>query len=139
LAVYHRERIIAAGIASWFRDTLEMPSASSIKDYKPLCPNNMLYWQAIRFAIGRGFRRFDFGRSTPHEGTYNFKQQWGALPMQLYWQYLMDGQKTIADLDPSNPKYKVAIRFWKSLPIPVTSLPVPVTKVLGPTIVRNIP
>ena len=32
---------------------------------------NMLYWEAIRFAIGKGFRKLDFGRSTPHEGTYN--------------------------------------------------------------------
>jgi hypothetical protein len=38
----------------------------------------MPYWEAIRFSLKKGFRRFDFGRSTPHEGTYKFKQQWGT-------------------------------------------------------------
>jgi FemAB-related protein (PEP-CTERM system-associated) len=131
-AVYHDTTMIAAGIGSWFRNTLEVPWASSISAYNALCPNNMLYWEAIRFAIRSGFKRFDFGRSTPHEGTYNFKKQWGALPVQLYWQYLMDSRNSMPDLNPSNPKYQVAIRVWQHLPVPAT-------KVLGPVIVRNIP
>jgi serine/alanine adding enzyme len=44
-AVYHQTRMIAAGIGSWFRNTLEIPWASSISDYKILCLNNMLYWE----------------------------------------------------------------------------------------------
>jgi FemAB-related protein (PEP-CTERM system-associated) len=131
-AVYHNTKIIAAGIGSCFRKTLEIPWASSINDYKILCPNNMLYWEAIQFAIRNGFNKFDFGRSTLNEGTYNFKRQWGAQPVQLYWQYLMDGQNSIPDLNPSNPRYQTAIRIWQRLPLPVTRL-------LGPMIVRNIP
>jgi FemAB-related protein (PEP-CTERM system-associated) len=131
-AVYYKTRMVAAGIGSWFRNTLEIPWASSINDYKALCPNNMLYWEAIRFAIGKGFTKFDFGRSTPDEGTYHFKKQWGAKPVQLYWQYLMAGHGTMPDLSPSNPKYQAAIRFWQQLPVSAT-------KALGPLIVRNIP
>jgi serine/alanine adding enzyme len=131
-AVYHETRMIAAGIGSWFKDTLEIPWASSISDYKMLCPNNMLYWEAIRFAIGKGFKKLDFGRSTPDQGTYYFKKQWGAQPVQLYWQYLMDGHTTMPDLSPSNPRYQAAIRIWQRLPLPAT-------RVLGPMIVRNIP
>jgi FemAB-related protein (PEP-CTERM system-associated) len=132
LAVMHEEKIIAAGIAAWFRDRLEIPWASSIKDYKALCPNHMLYWQAVSFAIERGFREFDFGRSTPNEGTYNFKKQWGARPVELHWQYLMDAHGQLPELNPANPKYRTAIRVWQRLPVAVT-------KLLGPSIVRNIP
>jgi serine/alanine adding enzyme len=131
-AVYHNTKVIAAGIGFWFRKTLEIPWASSINDYNILCPNNMLYWEAIQFAIRNGFNKFDFGRSTPNEGTYSFKRQWGAQPVQLYWQYLMDGQNSIPDLNPSNPRYQTAVRIWQRLPLPVT-------RVLGPMIVRNIP
>jgi serine/alanine adding enzyme len=131
-AVCHETRIIAAGIGFWFRKTLEIPWASSISDYKMLCPNNMLYWEAIRFAIGKGFNKLDFGRSTVDEGTYHFKKQWGAKPVQLYWQYLMDRHGTIPDLSPSNPKYRTAIRIWQQLPVLATMT-------LGPIIVRNIP
>jgi len=75
-AVYHQTKIIAMGIDSSFRKTLEIPWASSINDYKIPCPNNMLYWEAIEFDIRNGFNKFDFGRSTPNERTYNFKRQW---------------------------------------------------------------
>jgi len=60
------------------------------------------------------------------------KRQWGAQPVQLYWQYLMDGQNSIPDLNPSNPRYQTAIRIWQRLPLPVTRL-------LALMIVRNIP
>jgi len=132
LLVTHERRPIAAGIASWFKQQFEVPWASSIKAFKPLCPNHMLYWEAIRFAIERGFSKFDFGRSTPNEGTYNFKKHWGALPVALNWQYLMDDRGRIPDLSPANPRYRIAVRAWQYLPLAIT-------KVLGPRIVRNIP
>lgn len=132
IGVKYQGRIIAAGIACWFRDVIEIPWASSISDYKNLCPNNMLYWEAIKFAIGKGFEKFDFGRSTPHEGTYKFKKQWGAEPVQLYWQYLLESGQSLPELNPTNPKYEMAVKVWKQLPLGVTRL-------LGPHIVRNIP
>ena len=133
LAVYHQNRVIAAaGIAMWFRDTIEIPWASSLNEFKNLCPNNMLYWEAIRFAIRHGFKKFDFGRSTRNAGTFNFKKQWGAGPVQLYWQYLLNGTNRLPDLSPTNPKFEMAIQLWRRLPVSVT-------KLLGPLIVRNIP
>lgn len=132
IAVRFQGRIIAAGIACWFRDTIEIPWASSIADYKSLCPNNMLYWEAIKFAIGAGFEKFDFGRSTPNEGTFNFKKQWGALPVPLCWQYLLEDGKALPELNPHNPKYEMAIKIWRKLPLSLT-------RQLGPHIVRSIP
>lgn len=132
IAIKHEGKIIAAGIACWFRDTIEIPWASSIAEYKSLCPNNMLYWKAIKFAISTGAKKFDFGRSTPDEGTYNFKKQWGAEPVQLYWQYILAKGKGLPELNPNNPKYEMAIMIWKKLPVAMTRL-------LGPRIVRSIP
>ena len=45
----------------------------------------LLYWTFLAFAADNGYGQFDFGRSTPGEGTYRFKSQWGAEPHQLYW------------------------------------------------------
>jgi len=132
LAVSYQGKVICAGIVSWYRQTMEMPWASSIADYKHLCPNNLLYWEAIQFAISKGCTGFDFGRSTPNEGTFNFKKQWGALPVQLYWQYLLPRGEALPELNPKNPKFEAAIRIWKRLPLGLTRL-------LGPGIVRNIP
>ena len=132
IAIYLDGMVVAAGIASWYRETLEVPWASSNKDFKTLCPNNLLYWEAIRFAIGEGFRTFDFGRSTPGEGTYKFKEQWGAQPHPLFWQYALRHGESLPELNPDNPKYALAIRVWQRLPLWVTRL-------IGPCIVRNIP
>jgi FemAB-related protein (PEP-CTERM system-associated) len=132
IGIYLEKQVVAAGIASWYRDTLEVPWASSNKDYKTLCPNNLLYWEAIRFAIQEGFRTFDFGRSTPGEGTYKFKEQWGAQPHSLFWQYALRPGESLPELNPDNPNYALAIRVWQRLPLWFTRL-------IGPSIVRNIP
>jgi FemAB-related protein (PEP-CTERM system-associated) len=131
-SIIFEEKVIASGVASWFKDTFEVPWASSIRDYRALCPNNLLYWEAIKFAIEKGFKKFDFGRSTPGEGTYKFKEQWGATPVQLHWQYWMRDGQTLPELNPKNPRYHLAISIWQRLPVALT-------KVLGPWIVRNIP
>lgn len=132
LAVRLGDRTIAAGIATLFRGTLEVPWAASVRDFRDLCPNNLLYWEAIRFAIGKKAARFDFGRSTPGEGTYRFKKQWGARPVQLYWQYLLGNGVGMPNINPSNPKFDLAVKVWRRLPLALT-------RVLGPPIVRCIP
>jgi FemAB-related protein (PEP-CTERM system-associated) len=132
IAVRRGEKTVAAGIVNRFRDAMEIPWASSLSEFNTCCPNNMLYWEAIRFAIAQGLGRFDFGRSTPNEGTYNFKKQWGAEPTPLYWQYLLEPGAPLPELNPKNPKYDAAIRLWRKLPVSVT-------RFLGPHIVRNIP
>ncbi len=132
ISVMLEGKMVASGILTWFRDSLEVPWASSISDYREMCPNNLLYWEAIQFAIRNGAKKFDFGRSTPGEGTFRFKKQWGAKPVQLYWQYLLKEGEKLPELNTKNPKYELAIKVWQRLPVSLT-------KVLGPRIVKNIP
>jgi FemAB-related protein (PEP-CTERM system-associated) len=123
---------IAASFVIGHGDRLEVPWASAIRTYNPLCPNVLLYWEMLRFAIERRFTEFDFGRSTPQEGTYRFKEQWGARPRQLYWEYWLAEGAAIPDRSPKNPNFSAAISLWQRLPVAVT-------RVVGPLVVRNIP
>lgn len=132
ITVSQEGKPMAAGLITWFRDTVEIPWASSIRDYNSFCPNNLLYWTALKYALEIGCRRFDFGRSTPGEGTYRFKEQWGAKPLQLNWQYLLRTGESLPELNNKNPKFELAINLWQRLPVPLT-------KIIGPPIVRNIP
>ncbi len=132
IVVHLQKKPVAAGLVSRFHDTMEIPWASSIRAYNPLCPNNLLYWTALQLALASGCRRFDFGRSTPGEGTYNFKKQWGARPTLLHWQYLLPEGRAMPELNTKNPKFDLAIKLWRKLPLPVTRL-------LGPRIVKCIP
>jgi FemAB-related protein (PEP-CTERM system-associated) len=130
--VRHPSGVVAAGISHRHRDTVEVPWASSLKEFRTLAPNNLLYWHIIRFAIEQGGRVFDFGRSTPNEGTYKFKEQWGAKPSPVCWEYRLLTRDSLPDQSPKNPKFRAAIAVWKHLPLPVTTF-------LGPRLVRSIP
>jgi FemAB-related protein (PEP-CTERM system-associated) len=125
-------RPVAAGLTFRTRGRVEVPWASSIRDFNPLCPNHLLYWSILESAVERGADTMDFGRSTPGEGTFRFKEQWGAQPVPLHWEYLLLQGHALPNVSPSNPKYRLMIETWKRLPLPVATA-------LGPHIVRNIP
>lgn len=127
-----QDQPVAAGFVFGFRDTLEIPWASSLRRYNHLAANMLLYWSVLEFAIKKGYRRFDFGRCTPGENTFKFKAQWGAQPVPLYWQYWLANGSELPELAPTNPKYQLAINVWQRLPLWVTRL-------IGPAIIRNIP
>lgn len=107
----------AAGIILLHRQTASIPWASAVRDYNHLNPNMLLYWTFLSFAADNGFKQFDFGRSTPGEGTYKFKQQWGAQPRLLYW-YRLPGEqdKSNQEQGPSSARIMVE-KAWQRLPL----------------------
>ncbi len=127
-----QETPVAAGLSSIFNETMEVPWAGSLVEYRSLCPNMLLYWEAIQFGIQHGMKVFDFGRSTPGEGTYRFKTQWGAKAAPLVWEYWMKDGGPLPNISPTNAKFALAIKLWKKLPLSVANL-------IGPPIVRSLP
>jgi serine/alanine adding enzyme len=130
--VYLKDVPLASGFLIAYKDMVEIPWASSIKEFNRLSPNMLLYWTCLQFSCENGYSVFDFGRSSMGESTYKFKQQWGAMPVQLNWHYWVRDNKPIPDISPANSRYQLAIKMWKKLPLPVT-------RVLGPRIVKNLP
>ncbi|MBI5643625.1 MAG: FemAB family PEP-CTERM system-associated protein [Deltaproteobacteria bacterium] len=130
--VFHGDTPVASGFLAGFKDRLEIPWASSLREYNRYSPNMLLYWSVLKFACENGYKVFDFGRCTPGENTYKFKEQWGAKPLTHHWHYWMRGGRELPELNPSNPRYRAAIGIWKKLPLSIT-------KLLGPMIVKNIP
>lgn len=122
---------VAAAFLLGYRDTLEIPWASTIRNVSHLSVNMLMYWKILCFAISKKYSYFDFGRSSIESGTYKFKKQWGAQPKQLYWHYWLKSGSLPA-LNPANPKYALIINIWKRLPIFITRL-------IGPAIVKNLP
>jgi FemAB-related protein (PEP-CTERM system-associated) len=76
VTAYLDQRPVAAGFLTGFKDRLEIPWASSLRTVNSIGANMLLYWSCLEFAVQHGYRVFDFGRSTPGEGTYRFKEQW---------------------------------------------------------------
>jgi FemAB-related protein (PEP-CTERM system-associated) len=132
VSVYAGETPVASGLLAGFRERLEIPWASARREFNRSSPNMLLYWTALEHACGHGYRVFDFGRSTPHEGTYRFKEQWGARPHPLHWYYWLPNGREMPQVNPKNPRYRLAITLWQRLPLGVTRL-------IGPGIVKYIP
>ena len=91
----------------------------------------LLYWSLIEYACDGEFKYFDFGRSTPDEGTYKFKEQWGAKPASLYWHKIASDGQPVNNNQSEKSKFGKAIRYWKKVPVPVAN-------VIGPLIRKNI-
>jgi FemAB-related protein (PEP-CTERM system-associated) len=123
---------IAAGLTFRTGTMVEVPWASSIREHNNLCPNHLLYWHVIESAVADGAEILDFGRSTPNEGTFKFKEQWGAVPVALHWEYSLGRPGGLPDQSPKNPKFRLMIEAWKRCPLWLANA-------VGPHIVRWIP
>jgi serine/alanine adding enzyme len=131
-SVYKDREVAASGFLMGYRNRMEIPWASSLRSFNRFSPNMLLYWDCLRFSCDSGYDSFDFGRSTPEEGTYRFKEQWGAKPVQLFWHYWLRDKEPMPELNPRNPKYRIAISVWKKLPVSLANF-------IGPRIVKNLP
>lgn len=91
LVVSCAARPVAAAMVFAHGETLCNPWASSLRRYRPSCPNMLLYWAMLEQAIAGGFHYFDFGRSSPGATTCRFKKQWGAEMEPLTWHVFSRG------------------------------------------------
>jgi FemAB-related protein (PEP-CTERM system-associated) len=130
--VRHGRRPVAAAIRLAFRDSVLNPWASSLREFRHLCPNMLLYWAMLEEAVGRGATTFDFGRSSAGGGTHQFKLQWGALEHPLCWEYVLFRRPEPPDQGPSNANFARAIAVWQRLPLSLANL-------AGPIIARHLP
>lgn len=124
----------AGGIILLHNHTVTVPWASSLRSMNRLNPNMLLYWTFLSFAADQGYRKFDFGRSTPGEGTYRFKEQWGAIPVPLGWQvFKQDG--SLETMQPggaaTSKKRALAEALWQRLPVTACNM-------LGPLVRRRV-
>jgi len=129
--VYKSAEPVASSLVVGLDKVLRNPWASSLRKFASLSPNMLLYLRMLEFACDNGYRVFDFGRSTRGEGTYKFKEQWGAVPAPLNWNYIsLDGTSLDAESSRTE-KFETARRYWRKLPLIVT-------KIIGPSIRKHI-
>jgi CelD/BcsL family acetyltransferase involved in cellulose biosynthesis len=88
LAMHENETIAGMVYLGWGR-TLIAKYAASREDHFNLRPNNLLFWEGIRWGCEHGFEVFDMGRTEiENAGLRNFKSRWGAVEKPLYYSKL---------------------------------------------------
>jgi len=125
-------RPVGGLVAIHYGGSVTVPWASTLRAERARCPNNQIYWEAIRWAASIGAREFDFGRSPRDAGTYRFKLGWGARERPLAWIRFDPAGRELAA---SSPRDHGALRRLSEL---WTRLPLAVASRLGPPLRRRI-
>jgi serine/alanine adding enzyme len=132
LLVRREGRPAAGAIALRRGELVQLPWICSDYSRSAFNVNEYLYWNAIQWACRSGARELDLGRCSIDGGVFRFKMQWNPKARPLFWYYWQPAGIELPELSPNNPKYALAIRCWKKMPLAFANW-------LGPWIVRNIP
>ena len=123
--VYKDETLIGAGIVLVAGNKAAIPWASTKAEFNRLSPNMMLYWSFLKHLSDNNISEFDFGRSSYGEGTFKFKQQWGAKPVPLNWQTInlhstnQASEDKVPSINSSSLRSLVE-NIWRKLPLSLT-------------------
>jgi hypothetical protein len=77
---------IAALLVFYFNSTVEYFTPATLHDYRNDQPSALLIFEAMKIAIHRGFKHWNWGGTwyTQH-GVYDFKKKWGAQDHQYHY------------------------------------------------------
>ena len=112
-----------------YKGILSIPWVSSSRAFFEKYPNQVLYWEAIRYGVANGCQILDFGRCSQGSGTFEAKRQWGARAVHCHWYYYPE---TARPPGGDVKRYAWFANIWKRLPLPVAN-------VVGPWLRPSIP
>ncbi|MFN3715350.1 MAG: FemAB family XrtA/PEP-CTERM system-associated protein [Thiobacillus sp.] len=131
LTIVREGELIASVMSFYFRDEVLPYYGGGTDAARAVAGNDFMYWDLMRRACERGFKVFDFGRSKQGTGSFDFKKNWGFEAAPLYYEYFLVSDRTMPEINPLNPKYRLFIQAWKKLPLPLANM-------IGPHIVRQL-
>lgn len=132
ILVRHGPKAIAGALLLSHRDQVSVLHTGSLSEFLRYRPNNLLYWEIIKNAVGTGAAVLDIGRSLPGTGIAKFKKSLGAVGQPLCYEYFLNLRKTLPQINQANPQFAVARWIWQHMPMPIT-------KWLGPALISSIP
>jgi FemAB-related protein (PEP-CTERM system-associated) len=116
--VVHRGREQLSAVMSFVdNDTLLAYYAGTAdradRDYSA---SNFMYCSLQEWAVKRGLKRFDFGRSRRGSGAFSFKEHQGFEARDLPYQVALLRERALPSFNPSNPKTERLRKTWSRLP-----------------------
>jgi FemAB-related protein (PEP-CTERM system-associated) len=132
LTIWDGRQAVASAFLTTFRDTLELPWNASCPETRGRFAGVWLHWTMLQWAAQNGYRCVDFGRSNNGSGSHRFKKPFANREFPLHWYQWLPAGAPAPELTPESPRYRLAVRLWKNLPLQIANQ-------LGPLIVRCIP
>jgi CelD/BcsL family acetyltransferase involved in cellulose biosynthesis len=117
LLVEEGKRVVAALIVfPWKKEVISAYMGYDAQ-LSELRPNDLLFWEAIRWSAEAGFQSFYFGADSPlQEGLLGYKRKWGGEQSVIpYYSFSLRGKET-SSLDSSHPKFAFYRRVFSLMP-----------------------
>ncbi len=116
--VVRREReVVAASMSFVDGDALRMYYIGTTPEAnRAYAATSFLIAELQRWALERGLRVFDLGRSRRDAGAVRFKRNQGFAPADLHYAYGLVRSRSVPRFTPSNPKTAVLRNSWSRLP-----------------------
>lgn len=131
LTVSKDGRPLAGVLSLYHKETVYPYWGGGIFDARASRANEVMYYELMRHAVGRGCTRFDFGRSKVGTGAFAFKKNWGFEPQPLRYAIRTTPGAAPRSVNPMSPKYRLQVAAWKRLPLWLANR-------LGPPIARGL-
>jgi FemAB-related protein (PEP-CTERM system-associated) len=132
MTITHQRKIVCSVMSFRYQNEI-LPYYGGGGDLaRKLKGNDFMYWAVMEKACQQGVTLFDYGRSSVDSGSFRFKKHWGFEPTPLAYQYYLVKSEVVPQLNPSNPRYRLAIDTWRKLPLSIASIAgPPIAKRLG--------
>jgi FemAB-related protein (PEP-CTERM system-associated) len=108
---------IASVLSLYFRGEVLPYYGGGTPAARVLRGNEHMYWMLMEHARARGCTSFDFGRSKVGTGAFAFKKNWGFEPTPLTYEFRLAPGKSMPDVNPLNPRYRLMVDTWRRLPL----------------------
>jgi len=119
--IYYNNQPVSSILLLYFKDIVIYDRGASSVEHKNLNLNYVLFWNIICDLSKQNYTYFDFGRSIPESGTYQFKNGWRPEVIKMQYQYYLNTINTIPNISQSSPKRKMFAKIWKHLPLSLTN------------------
>ncbi len=120
MIAYVNDRPVGGKLVLTFKDRVTMVWGCYPHRYRDYLANYFLTWELIKKLADSPIHWLDFGRSPRTGGGFTYKSNWQPEFIPLYTDYLLSEDYEIPLLKPENPKFRLAIKTWKRLPVWVT-------------------
>lgn len=114
MLAYENGTCVAGKVVLHWQDTLTFKYGASIAAFQSEYPNYLLTWEAIQWAVEKGYKKIDMGRcETANDGLRRYKLKWGAgeiplaystygsVPSSVSENKLMNAMKVVIQYSPS--------------------------------------
>jgi len=123
LLVEKDHRPVAGLFIFTYKDEVTSAYMGSDPRLAEMRPNDLLFWEAIRWSAEAGYKRFYFGADSPHqEGLLTFKRKWGGEQFVIpNFQYSVNGS-AMKELDSCDPGVAIYRQLLSLAPMPLFRL-----------------